>query len=95
MLAGSLLATVAWSGSARAKQDLKPGMTLSVVPAEGKAFAAAVCSLQQVDTRQRVQLAINARVAARLSPGQTLRIFLPDTGPEVPPGRAGIPIPKK
>jgi hypothetical protein len=95
VLAGSLLATVAWSGSARAKQELKPGMTLAVVPSGGKPFAAAVCSVQGVDTRQRVQFAINARVAARLSPGQTLRIFLPDTGPELPQGRAGLPAPKK
>jgi hypothetical protein len=95
VLAGSLLATVAWSASARAKQDLKPGMTLAVVPAGGKAFAAAVCSIQQVDTRQRVQLAINARVAARLTPGESLRIFLPETGPEIPQGPAGIPVPKK
>jgi hypothetical protein len=95
VLAGSLLATVAWSGSARAKSDLKPGMALAVEPAGGKAFAAAVCSVQAVDTRQRVQFAINARVAARLAPGQALRIFLPGTGPELPQGRAGLPIPKK
>jgi hypothetical protein len=95
VLAGSLLATVAWSGSARAQQDLKPGMTLAVIPAGGKAFAAAVCSIQGIDTRQRVQFAINARVAARLTPGASLRIFLPETGPELPQGRAGIPLPKK
>jgi hypothetical protein len=95
VLAGSLQATVAWSGSARAKNDLKPGMTLAVLPSGGKPFAAAVCSIQAVDTRQRVQFAINARVAARLAPGQSLRIFLPGTGPEVPEGRAGLPAPKK
>jgi hypothetical protein len=70
-------------------------MTLAVVPSGGKPFAAAVCSIQGVDSRQRVQLAINARVAARLTPGQTLRIFLPGTGPEIPEGRAGLPVPKK
>src|SRR6185295_12493531 len=32
VLAGSLLATVAWSGSERAKKELKPGLTLTVVP---------------------------------------------------------------
>ena len=95
VLAGSLLATVAWSGSERAKKDLKPGMTLAVVPSGGKPFAGAVCSIQGIDTRQRVQFAINARVAARLTPGQALRIFLPETGPEIPQGRAGLPAPKK
>ncbi|HVE40673.1 MAG TPA: hypothetical protein VNM14_12335 [Planctomycetota bacterium] len=95
VLAGSLLATVAWSASARAKSDLKPGMALAVVPSGGKPFAAAVCSVQGIDTRQRVQFAINARVAARLAPGQSLRIFLPDTGPALPEGRAGLPAPKK
>jgi hypothetical protein len=95
VLAGSLLATVAWSASERARKDLKPGMTLAVVPSAGKPFAAAVCSVQGIDTRQRVQLAINARVAARLAPGESLRIFLPDTGPEIPQGRAGLPVPKK
>jgi hypothetical protein len=95
VLAGSLLATVAWSASERAKKDLKPGMTLSVVPSGGKAFAAAVCSIQGIDSRQRVQFAINSRVAARLAPGQSLRIFLPETGPAIPEGRAGLPAPKK
>jgi hypothetical protein len=95
VLAGSLLATVAWSGSERARKDLKPGMTLAVAPLEGKPFAAALCSIQAIDTRQRVQFAINARVAARLAPGQALRIFLPETGPAIPEGRAGLPVPKK
>jgi hypothetical protein len=95
VLAGSLLATVAWSGSERAKKDLKPGATVALVPAGGKPFAAAVCSVQGVDSRQRVQLAINARVASRLAAGQSLRIFLPDTGPAIPEGRAGLPVQKK
>ena len=95
VLTGSLVATVAWSGSARAKKELKPGLTLSVVPAGGKPFAAAACSIQGIDSRQRVQFAINARVANRLAPGQSLRIFLPGTGPAVPEGRTGLPTPKK
>jgi len=95
VLTGSLMATVAWSGSERAKKDLKPGLTLTVVPMGGKSFAAAVCSIQGVDSRQRVHFAINARVANRLSPGQSLRIFLPGTGSAVPEGRAGLPTPKK
>ncbi|HLY09851.1 MAG TPA: hypothetical protein VKW04_11150 [Planctomycetota bacterium] len=95
VLSGSLQATVAWSGSERAKKDLKVGQTVTIVPDGGKAFAGAVCSLQGVDSRERVQFAINARVAARLSPGQSLRIFLPGTGPAVPEGRAGVPAPKK
>lgn len=95
VLAGSLTATVAWSGSERAKKELKPGLTLTVVPAGGKPFAAAVCSIQGVDSRQRVQFAINARVANRLGPGQSLRIFLPGTRSPVPEGRAGLPTPKK
>lgn len=95
VLAGSLQATVAWSGSERAKKDLKPGLALAVVPAGGKPFAAAVSSIQGVDSRQRIQFVINSRVAARLSPGQSLKIFMPGTGPAVPEGRAGVPAPKK
>ncbi|HZE96706.1 MAG TPA: hypothetical protein VE981_06755 [Planctomycetota bacterium] len=95
VLNGSLQATVAWSGSERAKKDLKVGAAVTIVPEVGKPFAGAVCSVQGVDARQRVQFVINARVAARLAPGQSLKIFLPGTGPAVPEGRAGIPVPKK
>jgi hypothetical protein len=95
VLSGSLLATVAWSASDRARTDLKAGAVVTVAPAGGKEFAAAVCSVQAVDTRQRVQFAINARVASRLTPGQPLRIFLEGTGHALPEGRAGLPAPKK
>ncbi len=95
VLNGSLQATVAWSGSERAKKDLKVGATVAVVPDGGKPFGAAVCSLQGVDSRQRVQLYINSRVASRLTPGQSLKLFLPGTGPAVPEGRAGVPASKK
>jgi hypothetical protein len=95
VLSGSLQATVAWSASERARRDLKSGSTVTVVPLDGSAFAAAVGSLEAVDTRQRVQLAINARVAARLSPGNSLRIFLAGTGPPLPEGRSGLPTQKK
>jgi hypothetical protein len=95
VLNGSLQATVAWSGSERAKKDLKVGAAVTIVPEGGKPFAGAVCSVQGVDSRQRVQFAINARVAARLAPGQSLRIYVPGTGPAVPEGRVGIPAVKK
>ena len=95
VLNGSLQATVAWSGSERAKKTLQVGATVTIVPDGGKAFAGAVCSIQGLDSRQRVQFAINSRVAARLAPGQSLRIFVPGTGPAVPEGRAGLPTPKK
>jgi hypothetical protein len=95
VLNGSLQATVAWSGSERAKKELKVGAAVTIVPDGGKAFAGAVCSVQGVDSRQRVQFVINSRVAARLTPGQSLKIFVPGTGPAVPEGRAGIPVPKK
>lgn len=95
VLNGSLQATVAWSGSDRARKDLKVGATVAIVPDGGKAFAGAVCSIQGVDSRQRVQFFINSRVAARLAPGQSLKIFLPGTGPAVPEGRVGVPAPKK
>jgi hypothetical protein len=95
VLNGSLQATVAWSASERARKDLKVGATVAIVPEGGKPFAGAVCSVQGVDSRQRVQFFINSRVAARLSPGQSLKIYLPGTGPEVPEGRAGVPAPKK
>jgi Cu/Ag efflux protein CusF len=95
VLNGSLQATVAWSGSDRAKKELKVGAAVTIVPDGGKAFAGAVCSVQGVDSRQRVQFAINSRVAARLAPGESLRIFVPGTGPAVPEGRAGLPAPKK
>jgi Cu/Ag efflux protein CusF len=95
VLNGSLQATVAWSGSERAKKSLQVGAAVTIVPDGGKAFAGAVCSVQGLDSRQRVQFAINSRVAARLAPGQSLRIFIPGTGPAVPEGRAGLPTPKK
>lgn len=95
VLNGSLEATVAWSGSERAKKDLRVGATVAILPDGGKPFAGAVCSVQGVDSRQRVQLYINARVASRLVPGQSLRIFLPGTGPAIPEGRSGVPAPRK
>jgi hypothetical protein len=55
-------------------------------------FAAAISEIQEVDTRARLKLVINARVAARLSYGQPLRLFMPGTGPELPSGRSGIPV---
>jgi hypothetical protein len=92
VVSGSLVVSVAWSGSDRAK-ELKPGAVVSVVPTGGgKLFAAAVSSTEQVDTRQRLQLVVNARVASRLAYGDPLRVFLPGTGPEVPSGKSGIPV---
>jgi hypothetical protein len=95
VLNGSLQATVAWSGSERARKDLQVGAAVTIVPEGGKPFAGAVCSVQRVDSRQRVEFYINSRVAARLSPGQSLKIFLPGTGPAIPEGRSGVPTPKK
>jgi hypothetical protein len=95
VLTGSLLATVAWSASERAKKDLPIGAAVTIVPEAGKPFAGAICSVQGVDARQRIQFVINARVAARLGPGQSLKIYLPGTGPAVPEGRAGLPAVKK
>jgi hypothetical protein len=90
-LSGSLVISVAWSGSERAK-ELKPGTVVSVVPARGgKPFAAAVSSIQAKDVRQRLQLVVNARVASRLWYGDPLRVFLPGTGPELPTGKSGVP----
>lgn len=91
VLSGSLTATVAWSSAARAR-ELKPGDVVTVTPVDDtKPFAAAVAASLPVDSRQRLQFVINARVAGRLAPGQSLRIFLPGTGPAVPTGRAGVP----
>ena len=91
VLSGSLTATVAWNSAARAR-ELKPGDTVTVTPTDGaKPFGAAVAATQPVDSRQRLQLVINARVAGRLSVGQSLRIFLRGTGPAVPTGRSGVP----
>ena len=95
VLSGALTATVAWSGSARAK-ELPIGARLAIVPSDGtRAFAGAVCSIQAVDSRQRIMFQINAHAAARLSVGQSLRIFLPGTGPDLPTGKSGIPEEKK
>ncbi len=91
-VSGSLVVFVAWSGAERAK-ELHPGDVVTVTPTDGtKPFAAAVNSLQPVDTRQRIQLVVNARVASRLALGQSLHLFLPGTGPTPPTGRAGVPI---
>ncbi len=90
-ISGSLLVTVAWSGAERAK-TLKPGdaITLTLIDG-GKPFAALVGEIQSVDSRMRVQLIVNARVASRLALGQPLRLFLPGTGPALPTGRSGLP----
>ncbi len=95
VLTGALTATVAWSGAARAK-TLKPGQVIALQPTDGtKPFAAAIAAIQDVDTRARLQLVINARVASRLAYGQRLRLFMPGTGPEIPSGRSGVPEAKK
>lgn len=92
VLTGSLMVSVAWSGSERAK-TLKPGDVLALTPTDGThAFAGAVASNERVDSRQRLRLAINARVAARLTIGQSLRVFMPGTGPEIPTGKSGVPV---
>ena len=91
-LSGSLLVTVAWSGAERVNSDIRPGDVLTVAPLDGaKPFAAAVQSVQPIDTRQRIQFVVNARIAVRLILGQSLRVFLPTTGPALPTGRAGFP----
>ena len=90
-LSGALTVTIAWSGAERA-QELKPGETLAITPADGsRSFGAAIISLQKVDSRVRLQLAANAHVVTRLTYGQSLRVFMPGTGPEIPTGRSGVP----
>jgi hypothetical protein len=90
-VSGSVVISVAWSGSDRAK-SLKPGEAITLSPTDGsKPFAALVGEMQNVDTRQRIQLIANARVVSRLACGQSLRLFLPGTGPSLPTGRAGLP----
>jgi hypothetical protein len=90
-ISGSVVVSVVWSGSDRAK-SLKPGDAITLTPTDGsKPFAALVGEMQSVDTRQRVQLIANARVVSRLAYGQSLRLFLPGTGPALPIGRAGLP----
>ncbi len=91
VLSGALTATVAWSSASRAK-ELPIGAAVAIVPADGaRTFAGTVCSVQGVDSRQRVLFNIHAHVAARLSVGQGLRIFIPGTGPELPTGKSGVP----
>lgn len=90
-ISGSVVVSVAWSGSDRAK-TLKPGDAIALTPDDGsKPFAALVGEMQSIDTRQRIQLVANARVVSRLAYGQPLRLFLPGTGPALPTGRAGLP----
>ena len=90
-LTGACAITIAWSSANRAKQ-FKPGDSLAISPVDGaKNFAAAVSSIQGVDSRTRLNLVINSRVAARLSYGQYLRVWIPGTGPELPTGKSGIP----
>ena len=95
VLTGALTVTVAWSSAARAK-SLKPGEVVAIQPTDGtKAFAAAISEIQDVDQRTRLQVIVNSRVASRLAYGQTLRLFVPGTGPEIPTGRVGVPELKK
>jgi hypothetical protein len=91
VITGALTVTVAWSGAERAKA-FKPNDTITI-SADGQPtpFAAAVITTQPVDTRRRLTLANNARVAARLNVGQPLRVFLPNTGPEAPTGKLAVP----
>jgi hypothetical protein len=91
VLTGAMSATVAWCSAARAKH-LKVGESVAIVPADGsKPFAALLSSTKPVDSRMRLELIINSRVAARLNYGQTLRVFMPGTGPELPTGKSGVP----
>jgi hypothetical protein len=93
VLTGAATLTVAWSSAARAKQ-LKPGEAVAIQPggAGGKPFAASIVEVQGVDTRARLQVVINSRVASRLAHGQPLRLFMPGTGPALPTGRTGVPV---
>ena len=89
---GSVLVSVAWSGADRARSDLHEGDKVAVAPSDGTIpLGATICSLQAADTRERLQLFVNARSAARLAPGQSIRVFLPGTGHSVPSGRYGPP----
>ena len=90
VISGALVATVAWSGTDRASH-LKPGETITLNTAADQPFPAAISKTERVDSRLRLTLAINARVAARLSTGESLRLFLPNTGPKIPPGKTNIP----
>lgn len=98
VLNGSLTISAAWSCSNRAK-DLKVGEIVCLTPndgkgAVGKSFAGQVLSVKGVDSRQRIEMLINSRVAAHLVRGQTLRLFMPGTGPEIPTGKYGVPVAK-
>jgi len=90
VISGSLTVTVAWSGAERASR-FKPGDTTAMAPANGQPFAAGIVSTERVDSRVRLHLAINARVAGRLAVGQSLRVSSPGTGPEIPTGKSGVP----
>jgi hypothetical protein len=92
VLTGGLSVTVAWCSAARAK-SLKPGQAVALQPGDGsKVFAASLCDIQAIDTRARLNLVVNSRVASRLGYGQVLRLFMPGTGPELPTGRTGVPV---
>jgi hypothetical protein len=91
VLTGALTVSVAWCNAARAKQ-LKVGETIVIQPADGsKAFASMVSSIKTVDSRTRLELIVNSRVASRLNYGQVLRVFMPGSGPEIPTGKLGVP----
>jgi hypothetical protein len=92
VLTGALTITVPWSSAERAK-SLKPGQDVAIQPADGsKAFAAAICEVKAIDSRARLALVVNSRVASRLGYGQICRLFMPGTGPELPTGHTGIPV---
>lgn len=91
VLTGAALITVPWSGSDRARA-LRPGDVMAMAPVDGgPPFAAAMISIEQVDSRKRLHMAINPRCASRLSVGQSLRLFMPGTGPQPPMGKTGVP----
>jgi hypothetical protein len=91
-ITGSVLLTVAWSGSERAKNSIHPGDTLLVTPEDGShPFAAAVVSLTPTDSRVRLQTVTSAFPAAKLQLGQPVRVHLPSTNPALPTGKDAVP----
>lgn len=92
--AGSMEVQVTWaSASERARKALSIGSTITFVPFYEPVFAGTVRSTEDVDAlHQKVQVAIDARAAARL-PGMSpsVNIFLPGTGPALPEDHPELP----
>lgn len=95
-VSGSVMLNIAPSGTPRVG-ELKPGSTVTVTPTDGaKPFAFWVSRVEveggRNDRGVRVYGVVRSYAAARLTVGQSVRLWVPGTGPQLPEGKSGLPV---